>query len=63
MSDKKGYCDTCEHPRPRNLYYDEDLGLWRYTQCTDRKEKALARDRRQDYKERCYHESTHYENW
>jgi hypothetical protein len=40
---KKGYCDRCEHPRPRNLY-QTDYGDFVCTQCFDRLERAYQRD-------------------
>jgi hypothetical protein len=55
----KGYCDTCDHPRPRNLYYDDDIGCWRCTQCTERKQRQYEKDMKQDYEVRMYHERTH----
>ncbi len=48
----KGYCDRCDHPRPRNLYYDDDIGIWRCTQCWDRMMKAYIKDKKQDYEDR-----------
>jgi len=50
----KGMCDTCTHPRPRELYYDEDLGNYRCGPCVDKKERALDRYRKQDALERDY---------
>ena len=48
----KGYCDSCDHPRQRKLYYDEDIGIWRCRECTERIERAIARDMREFCKSR-----------
>jgi hypothetical protein len=51
---KKGFCDRCDHPRPRKLYYDEHIGIWRCGPCTDRMERAFRRDMKRDYENRLW---------
>ena len=61
MTKSKGYCDRCDHPRPRTLYYDEDIGIWRCGPCVGRLERALNRDRKQDYLDRLALEREEYQ--